>query len=186
MVNNRLLKFKQFYKKNKRLPSYSEMLELFDVASKNAVFKIVQNWVDEGFLIKKDGKICPTERLFGLPLLGRVKAGFPTAAEEDHEFLSIDSYLIDNPAKSFLLKVSGDSLIDIGILPGDTVIIEKRKTANVDDIVLALIDNEWTLKILQKKNGVMYLQAANPKYPPLFPKTDLQIYGIVKAVIRKF
>jgi repressor LexA len=186
MVNDRLQQVKKFYKKNNRLPSYSEMLELFDVASKNAVFKIVQNWVDEGLLKKQDGKICPTERLFGLPMLGRVKAGFPTAAEEDHEFLSIDSYLIDNPARSFLLKVSGDSLIDIGILPGDTVIIEKRKSANIDDIVLALIDNEWTLKILQKKNGILYLQPANKKYPPLFPENDLQIYGVVKAVIRKF
>lgn len=186
MVNNRLLKLKNFYRKHSRLPSYSEMLDLFDVSSKNAVFKIIENWVDEGLLKKRDGKLAPTEKLFGLPMLGLVKAGFPTAAEENHEFLSIDSYLIDNPERSFLLKVSGDSLFDIGIFPGDTVVIEKRKTANVEDIVLALIDNEWTLKILQKKNGALYLQPANSKYPPLYPENDLQIFGVVKAVIRKF
>jgi len=117
--------------------------------------------------------------------LGQVKAGFPTPAEEDWHFMSLDDYLVEKPTASFLLKVDGDSLIDLGILPGDLVIVERKTEANPEDIVLALIDGDWTLKIFQKKNNQVYLQSANKKYPSFYPEQELKIYGVVKAVTRK-
>ncbi len=182
MLTEKLNQIKKFYRRHRRLPSYSEMLKLFGFSSKNAVFKVVQKFIDEG-LIKKDGnKLSPTSRFFALPLLGNIKAGFPILAEEDHSYLTLDEYLIGDPQSSFLLKVSGDSLIGIGIFDGDIVIIEQKKNANTGDVVLAQIDREWTLKILRKG----YLEAANPKYPPFYPHQELQIFGVVKAVVRKF
>lgn len=76
----------------------------------------------------------------------------------------------------------------VGIFEGDIVIVEKKKIPTIGDIVLAQIDREWTLKIFKKdrKKHTNYLEAANPKYPPLYPLQELQIYGVVKAVIRKF
>ncbi len=185
---DRLAGVKKFYRRYRRLPSYAEMLKIFGVSSKNAVFKIVHKWIDEGFLKKEADKLSPTSKFFSLPFLGLIKAGFPVIADENKSYLSLEEYLIEDPQSSFLLKVSGDSMVDAGIYEGDIVIIEQTKDARPGDIVLAQIDREWTLKILRKdnKSKITYLTAANVKYPPFYPKAELQIHGIVKAVVRKF
>ncbi|MEI6532411.1 MAG: transcriptional repressor LexA [Candidatus Roizmanbacteria bacterium] len=186
MKDTYLDKVKGFYKKARRLPSYSEMLNLFGFASKNAVYKVVQQWIEDGIIQKDNNKFAPTSKFFSLPLLGLVKAGFPIIAEENKSYLTIDEYLIEDPKESFLLKVSGDSMVGAGIFEGDIVIINKRKDARSGQVVLAQIDQEWTLKILRKDNGKPYLEAANPNYPELHPKKDLEIYGVVRGVVRKF
>lgn len=184
---DRLEQVKRFYRKYKRLPSYSEMLRLFGVASKKAIHDIVHRWIDAGVLKVDSNKIVPTSQFFALPLFGIIKAGFPIIAEENRDYLSLDEYLIEDPTSSFLLKVSGDSLMGVGIYEGDIVIIERKRQAAVGDIVLAEIDREWTLKILQKQpqTSKYFLVAANPKYPPFFPNQEMKIFGVVKAVIRK-
>ncbi|KKQ01597.1 MAG: polymerase V subunit protein [Candidatus Roizmanbacteria bacterium GW2011_GWA2_36_23] len=188
MVIDKLQSVKKFYRKYRRLPSYSEMLKLFGFSSKNAVFKIVQKWMDEGLIKKINNKLAPTSKFFSLPFLGIIKAGFPILAEEDKNYLTLDEYLIEDPQSAFLLKVSGDSLSGIGIFEGDIVIIERKRQAITGDVVLAQIDKEWTLKILKKDRikQLSYLEAANPKYPAFYPKQELQIFGVVKAVVRKF
>lgn len=147
---------------------------------------MVQKWMDEGFIKKEDNKLAPTSKFFSIPLLGLIKAGFPILSEEDKNYLTLDDYLIEDPQSSFLLRVSGDSLINAGIFDGDLVIIARQKQAMSGDIVLAQIDREWTLKILRKESKKTYLISANPKYPPFYPLQELQIHGIVKAVVRKF
>lgn len=198
-VNKRLLQLsimrqdfldslRSYYYKRKRLPSYSEMLKIFGFASKKAVFDIVHKFIEEGFLKQYKKKLSPTSKFFALPLLGTVKAGYPILTEENRSYLTLDEYLIEKPMSSFLLKVSGDSLFDIGIFDEDIVIVEKNKEAKPGDIVLAEIDGEWTLKILRKdkiKNW-LFLEAANPAYRPLIPKHSLKIFGVVKASVRKF
>ncbi len=183
----RLGAVKKFYRETRRLPSYSEMLKLFGLSSKNAVFKIVKKWIQDGIMEKKDEKMAPTAKFFSLPFLGIIKAGFPVISEEDRNYLSLEEYLIEDPNKTFLLKVSGDSMIEAGIYEGDIVIIERKKEARPGDIVLAQIDHEWTLKIYQmdKKKNITYLLAANSNYPPFYPHNELLIHGIVKAVVRK-
>lgn len=187
MAKDRLDAVKKFYRHYRRLPSYQEMLELFGLSSKKSVFTIVQRWLQEGFFKKENNKLSPTTKFFALPLYGTVKAGFPIIAEENKEYLSLDEYLIGDPTSSFLLKVKGDSLIEEGIYEGDIVIIERSQQASFGDIVLAEIDKEFTLKILNydRKRKISYLQAANPKYPPFYPKYELKTHGIVKAIIRK-
>lgn len=186
MKTQYLKNLQTFYKKNKRLPSYSEMLKLFGLASKNAISKIVKKLIEQGYLNKISGKLAPANLFFQIPLLGNVKAGFPTGAEEDLNFMSLDEYLVDKPGSSFMLKVAGDSLEGIGIFKGDIVILEKAKSANRGEIVLALIDTEWTLKIIEKVDGKTVLRSANPKYPDFYPHLSLEIFGIVKSVIRKY
>jgi len=186
MNSNYLKQIQKFYKKNRRMPSYSEMLTLFNLSSKNAIHKIVNNLIEQNYLEKLNNKLSPTNFFFQVPLLGNIKAGFPTGAEEELNFLSLDEYLIDKPNSSFLLKVSGDSMEGAGIFEGDLVVIEKTSNARVGDIVLALIDNEWTLKLLDRKNGVSILRAANPAYPEFIPVMELKIFGIVKSVMRKY
>lgn len=187
-MNDRLSVLKKFYRKFRRLPSYSEMLKLFGFSSKNAVFKVIQKLIEAGFLKSENKKLSPSAKFFSLPLLGVIRAGFPILAEEDRNYLTLDDYLIEKPQSSFLLKVSGDSLAGIGIFEGDIVIIERKKEANAGDVVLAQIDREWTLKILKRDRSrrITYLEAANPKYPPFYPNQELQIFGVVRGVIRKF
>lgn len=186
MANDYLPQIQSFYKKNKRLPSYSEMLSLFGLASKNAIHKIVKKLIDTGYLEKINNKLAPKNLFFQVPLLGNVKAGFPTGAEEDLNFMSLDEYLIDNPNSSFMLKVAGDSLEGIGIFKDDLVVLEKAKDAARGEIVLALIDGEWTLKIIERIDGKTVLKSANPKYPDFYPHLSLEIFGIVRSVVRKY
>ncbi len=185
MENKYLTKVKSFYKKNRRLPTYSEMAELLGFSSKNAAFKVAQKWISEGILQKINNRLSPTAKFFSIPLLGLIKAGYPILADENKSYLTIDEYLIDDPNETFLLKVSGDSMIDAGIFEGDLVIVENKNNAQMGDIVLAEIDREWTIKYLERENKRLFLKPANKNYPSLYPKRELKIRGIVKGVVRK-
>ena len=102
------------------------------------------------------------------------------------DIMSMDEFLITKPDASFLLKVSGDSMIGEGIMEGDLVIVERGRTPMIGDVVIAEVDGEWTMKYFKKENGKVYLEAANPKYPIIRPRTDLQLGGVVTGVIRKY
>ena len=85
-----------------------------------------------------------------------------------------------------LITVKGDSMIDAGILGGDIVVVEKRISANVGDIVVAIIDNEFTLKRLDKEKGRIVLRPENKAYPVIRPKGDAEIFGVVVGLFRKY
>ncbi|MFH1829787.1 MAG: transcriptional repressor LexA [Pseudomonadota bacterium] len=179
---------RRFWRSNRRMPTYTEMCRIFGYGSKNAAFRLAKKLIDEGY-IEKDtaGRLSPKGDRLGIPLMGYVQAGFPSPAEEELiDTLSLDEFLIDKPEASFLLKVSGDSMIDAGIHEGDLVIIERGLTPKSGDIVLACVDSEWTLKYYRKSKGALELVPANSKYPVIRPKNELTIGGIVKAVIRRY
>ena len=181
-------KLYDFYSRSRRMPSYSEMLRILGYKSKNAIFKIVSALVDEG-IFRKDakGKLLPIKVQRPVRILGLVKAGFPSPAEEEtQDLMSLDDYLISNPEATFLLKVDGDSMIDAGIQPGDLVLVQRNLTPKPGDIVLARVDNEWTLKYFRKENGRIVLEAANKKYPVIIPKQELVLEGVVIADVRKY
>ena len=113
--------------------------------------------------------------------------GWPSPAEEELvDILSLDDYLIPHPDQSYLVKIKGDSMIDAGIRPGDLVIVERGRTARDGDIVIAQVDGEWTMKTYEKRGSVVKLLAANKKYTPIIPKSELLIGGVVTAAIRKY
>ena len=181
-------KLNDYYLEARSMPSYSQMLKIFRLKSKNAVFKRVSRMVSAG-LIDKDagGRLLP--RAFRKPvrLLGMVKAGFPSPAEEEtHDLMDLDEFLISNPQATYLLKVDGDSMVDAGIHPGDLVLIQKDLTPRNGDIVVACVDNEWTLKYFEKQKGKVFLRAANKKYPVIEPRQELTIAGVVIADVRKY
>jgi repressor LexA len=188
-MNINIKKLKDFYQQNRRLPSYREMAKLFNYKSKSSAFKLVNILIKEG-LIKKDksGNLIPGNKLlYNLKVLGEVEAGFPSTAEQENlEQLNLDNYLIKNKEASFMLKVSGYSMKDAGILPGDMVLVDRSVKAQENDIVIAEVDNNWTMKYLKRKGAKVYLQAANSKYKDIYPQSDLKIAAVVKAVIRKY
>lgn len=187
-LHKRILLLRRFYEKNRRLPSYAEMLALFKVKSKNAIFRFTKKLIEAGFIAKDEaGRLTPAASLFGVKILGSVSAGFPSPAEEElADAISLDDYLIKNKQASFLLKVSGNSMQNAGIRPGDLVIVERGRDPKNNDIVVAEVDHEWTIKRFVKMNNKIVLMAENPRYKPIIPKQELNIGGVVVGVIRKY
>ncbi len=187
-VRGHVAKLRIFWRRERRMPSYDEMLGLLGYRSKNSVFGALRKLAELGFLELKRGRAVATGRLTGtLRLLGAVQAGFPSPAEEElADTLSLDDLLIRRPEATFMLTVQGDSMIAAGIVPGDMVLVEKGGTPKANDIVVAQVDDEWTLKYYMKDNEGVRLDPANSKYKPIRPKRSLVIGGIVKAVIRKY
>ena len=180
--------FITFYQKSRRLPSYAEMLELFHFSSKNAVSKVVSKFVEEDLVSKdENGRLIAGPDMFGVRLIGNIQAGLPTDAEQEiGESLSIDEYLIEQRDKTYLLEVNGDSMIEAGINEGDLVIVEQGRTPKIGDIVIADVDNEWTMKYFEKEKGKTILKPANKNYPIIRPVGELKIGGVVKGVVRKY
>lgn len=183
-----LKKLKRFYMKNRRMPSYGELAELLGFRSKNAAKYLVDKWIDAD-VVRKDsaGKILPGRLFMPVKVLGTVAAGFPSPAEEEEaDTISLDEWLIDNREATFMLKVSGDSMIDAGIQPGDTVLLHRGRVPKSGDIVVAEVDQEWTLKYFEKKGKSVVLKPANRRYKPIMPQDELRVAGVVTAVVRKY
>lgn len=184
----RVTQLRMFYAHERRAPGYNEMLELFGYRSKNAVFGVLRKLEAHGYVSKSDGKIALTGKLTGaVRLLGEVQAGFPSPAEEELlDTLSLDEYLIERPDATFMLRVTGDSMIDAGIQPGDMVLVEKGIAPKSNDIVVAQVDGDWTMKYFIRDRSGVRLEPANKRYETIRPSQSLEIGGIVRTVIRKY
>lgn len=180
-------------------PTLREMREHFNLASDNSILKHLNALEDKGFLMKDDTPrgirllSCVREKIDSgaqsavVPLLGCIPAGGPAQSEEyvlDH--INIDKQFIPHPEQTFMLKVTGESMIDAGIYEGDMVIASTHRQPKSFDIVVALIDGENTIKRLIVKDKAFYLQAENPKYPDLYPVALLEIQGVVIGLIRTY
>jgi len=122
--------------------------------------------------------------------LERVSAGFPSPAEDYVEkTIDLNELCIQHPAATFFVRVQGESMIEAGILDGDTVVIEQREVADDGEIVVALIDGEEaTLKRLRyQRDGSIALIAANPAMPPMiYPAERVAIQGVVVGQLRSY
>jgi SOS regulatory protein LexA len=177
-----------FYRTHKRLPSYREMLKLTGFRSTNAVYMLVERLVKSSWLTRDSvGKLIPGKRFRELPLLGTIEAGWPSPAEEELvDTIGLEEWLIKNREATYMLKVSGDSMIDAGIHPGDMLLVERGRTPKNGDVVIAEVDRQWTLKYFEKRGSQVVLVPANKKYSSIFPKEELNISAVVTAVIRKY
>lgn len=183
-------------------PSYREIGNHFDISSTFGVKRHLDALIKKGFInidSKSNRSISLTETasyLFNskkennsieIPILGRVAAGYPILSEENMEgSLFIDSNLIKGSGKFFGLKVRGDSMIDDGILEGDTVIVKVQSTANNNEIVIAMIDNDTTVKRYFNNKRDIQLLPANKNYNAInvTAKNDFSILGKVVGVYR--
>jgi repressor LexA len=189
---------REFQKKKGYSPSLSDLAAAFGVKSKNAIAKVVNALVREHHLEKDPkGRIKIIEMLedavqtarqaLTLPLFGPISAGFAAPAEEQaEELVTLEDYLVRNRSNTFLLRVRGDSMINAGIQEGDLVLVERGVSPKVGDIVVGVLDGEFTLKRLKRDKGKFYLQAENDAYPDLFALEELQVAGVVRGVVRKY
>ncbi len=184
-----LAKLQDYYANWKSIPSYAALCEVFGIASKSWVKAILDRLGEAGFIERTpDSMWIPTRQFFARQLSeSAVPAGMPvTVSATQGESYVIDEMLIDTPSKTTLIPVKGDSMIDAGIHDGDVAVVEKRNLANIGDIVVAIVDDEFTLKRLDRERGKYILRPENPAYPVIRPQGTLEIYGVLIGLIRKY
>jgi repressor LexA len=179
-------------------PTYRQIATAFGFRSPKAAVDHIEALVRKGYLRVHRGRSRGIEVLVGraekeddvvaIPFLGRIAAGRPADAVEDWaEPLRMDKTVLGRMSGGllFALCVTGDSMTGRGIYEGDIAVAEADASPRIGDIVVALIDNESTLKSLARNVDGMFLKSENPSYPNLFPVTQMTIQGVVGVLIRK-
>ncbi len=199
-------------------PSFEEMKEALDLKSKSGVHRLISALEERGFIRRlpnraralevlrmpeSAGKTAPAavpkvkppaivpqaanENVLEIPLHGRIAAGLPIEALEGQSTLSVPAALL-GPGEHYALEVSGDSMVEAGILDGDYALIRKVNTARDGEIIVALIaDSEATLKYFRREGAMIRLDPANRAYDPQRYKPDqVQVQGKLAGLLRRY
>lgn len=176
-------------------PSYQEIADAFNIASKHGVVRHLEALVRKGFIEKTgttarsirilDKRYQPPADVMTLPLIGRVSAGYPILAEENiDDYVTIPRQMVKSEGRYFTLRVQGDSMINAGIMDDDLVIVMSTNVGEAGQIVVALIGDEVTVKRLIIRGNEKFLKAENPAYPDIHPQSEWRIQGKVVGLIR--
>lgn len=179
-------KLKEIYG-NEPLPSFEKICKDFGYKSKNSVWQYFKKLIENGCIKEHNNRFFISPDTSGISYFeSGIRAGFPSTAEECLEKkLSFDDFLINSAKTTFSVRVIGDSMIDAGIYEDDIAIVEKGREPQNGDVVIALVDGEFTIKFYWKNKGVIRLEPANKEYPIITAKQELQIFGVVTGIVRK-
>ena len=192
-------------------PSFDEMREALDLKSKSGVHRLISALEERGFIRRlpnraralevvklpetKPATVTPLRSAAPaaandtteIPLHGRIAAGTPIEALQGTESFAVPAALL-GPGEHYALEVSGDSMVEEGILDGDFALIRKVDTARDGEIVVALIDNEEaTLKTFRREGRMIRLDPANSRYEPQrYDEGRVQIQGRLTGLIRRY
>lgn len=195
MLNDRAREILTFIQRFRRdhgsAPTIREIGEHFRIASTNGV-RYYLNLLEKSGHIRRNRKISRgigpvgAPKSVGIPLLGQVAAGQPILAEENFSGALEMADMFGETSSLFALQVRGDSMIDAGILEGDYVIVRKQDEARTGEIVVALLEDDATVKYYQPRRGHIELVAANARYEPIVVGKDqpFRILGTVRGVVR--
>ena len=193
-------------------PSFDEMREALDLKSKSGVHRLISALEERGFIRRLPNRAralevvklpetkpsatvtpirpvaaAPANDTMEIPLHGRIAAGTPIEALQGTESFAVPAALL-GPGEHYALEVSGDSMVEEGILDGDFALIRKVNDARDGEIVVALIDNEEaTLKTYRREGRMIRLDPANPRYEPQrYEEGRVQIQGRLAGLIRRY
>jgi repressor LexA len=181
-------------------PTLREIATHFHFSSPNAALAHVQALLAKGFLKNLPGRARslqivdpvtsaqPRPQVVSVPIYGSIPAGRPRDATQDDEgcvLIDVETLGIKPSARTFGLKIQGDSMLGKNIVDGDIAIIEHGVQPRSGDVVAALIDGQVTLKTFVLQRNKPYLRAENPRYPNLIPQEELQIQGVMVALVRR-
>jgi len=188
-----------FISENGFAPTFREIASNFNIASTFGVKRHIDALIKKGHLnsLSNSGRTLSlvnpaapkSDNTIEIPIVGRVAAGYPILAEENIEgTLSLDLSLIKKKKDCFGLKVKGDSMINAGIFEGDLVIISPQKECSDGDIVVALLDDEATMKRLIRQGETVYLKPENENYSiiDINKYANFSIIGKVVGVFRSY
>lgn len=183
-----LAALQDYYAEHRLIPPCSAISALLGFSSKAAAAALLRRLEEAGYLRRTpDRRVGPTERFFERPrAVAAVRAGLPEPAlDASADMLNLDSLLVAKPSLTFLLPIKGDSMIDAGLLEGDTAVCERRQNARAGDIVVALVGDEMTIKTLAREGERLVLKPENSAYPILRPD-PLEILAVVTGSFRSY
>ena len=194
-----LLKFiRDYNEKNGYAPSFDEMKDFMGLKSKSGIHRLLKELENQNTLTKQPhqarGVVLPkvqdisNDDMVDIPLYGKIAAGVPIEAVADpNERVSVPSSMVGS-GDYYALTVEGDSMVGVGIMDGDTVIIRHAKNAENGQIVVALVDEyEVTLKKWHKKGHSVALEPANPAYETrVFSEDRVEVQGILAGLMRRY
>ncbi len=197
MLNNRtreILGFIESFSRERGFPpTIREIGSKFHIASTNGV-RYHLTLLEKSGHLRRSGKISrgieslrtATAARTGIPILGRVAAGQPIHAEEHYEGRLETDQMFGAREELFALRVRGDSMIDAGVHENDYVVVRQQETAVPGEMVVALIEDEATVKFYRPHGDVIELVPANPKHRPIVVANteDFRIAGVVRGVVR--
>lgn len=178
-------------------PTLREISSRFDISSTQGVRRHIDALEKKGYIVRESGArsisvasdildLSQRHDVAEVPLLGEVAAGQPIFAEENLEDkIVVSTDWLGPRGEHFFLKVKGYSMAD-SILPGDLVLVEKTAVANNGEIVVALLEEEATVKRFFRSGGRVELRSDNPEYEHIIPQADFQILGRVTALMRRY
>lgn len=187
----------QYIEVNGNAPTLREIADAMHVSSLATIHEHIQTLVKKGILKKYSGSIRGLEIIsdqwhtehpgLNLPILGYIAAGTPIEPYTDpNASFSVSPTMVSGRKRSFVLQVKGNSMVDVGILDGDYVVIEETEQAENGEIVVALLENGLaTLKRFFKEATRIRLEPANSSMSPIYA-TNVRIQGVCVGVIRKF
>ncbi|NGU66793.1 transcriptional repressor LexA [Clostridium perfringens] len=185
----------EFTKSKGYPPSVREICEAVSLKSTSTVHGHLKRLEKKGLIYRDPTKPRALEivelsneekELIDIPIVGKVTAGMPILATENIEdMFQMPINYVKHNNDLFILKVTGDSMIEAGILDGDLAIIEQKNVATNGDIVVALIENEATIKRFFKENGFIRLQPENKNYEPIIVE-DCSILGKLVGIYRAY
>lgn len=184
-----LAKLREYYARARHIPSQRRIAELIGF-SKVAAGKLLERLEAQGFLERAPGGDAwvPARRFFERLLAdSAIPAGMPMLpADVGAEPFYVDEYVVRRPSHTVLLRVRGESMIDAGIRNGDVAIVDRSAAPRLGDFVVAIVDDEFTLKELARERGQFVLQPHNRAFPVIRPSGSLEIYGVVTGLVRRY
>jgi len=187
--NEYLAKLRDYYADARRIPSQQRIAALIGF-SKAAARKFLERLETQGFLERTpdDDAWVPAKRFFERPLADTtVPAGMPVLANDvGSDPFFVDDYLVRTPSRTAMIPIKGESMIDAGINDGDIAVVERGTAASAGDFVVAIVDNEFTLKELDIERGKFILRPHNKGFPIIRPQDSLEIYGVMVGLVRRY
>jgi SOS-response transcriptional repressor LexA len=179
-------RLQDYYAKHQVLPSYARIATLLGIKAKSTASVIVSQLLRQRFLeFTPDKRLKPGARFFEHYVFDSVQAGLPNPAN-DHppEAITLENFLIRRPSQTVLIRVKGDSMKDAGIHEGDLAVVERRHSANIGEIVVANLDNEFTLKYLDSDREGHFLRPANREFESI--RRGFEIFGVMIGLVRRY
>ena len=188
---------KAYFGDNQRAPTYTEIQNEFGYSNVSSIQDFISQLKQKGYIKAPIGankkralelvgahEISDVEHL---PMLGRVAAGYPIEAVETREYVDVPRNMLKSGIEYFALTVKGDSMIGDCIMDGDYVVIKRQTTAENGQTVVAIVNNEATIKRFYRKKGHIELHPANPQYDVIVvpPHSEFKILGVLSSVIRR-
>lgn len=181
-------------------PSVREICQDLGIKSTSTAHMYIERLADKGYIERENGKsrtiilthineekpVETVKRSYNVPVLGQVAAGLPILTSQNFDgYISFSTERKYDHDSLFALRVKGSSMIEIGIMDGDLVVVEKRDYADNGEIVVAMIDDEATVKRFYKENGMYRLQPENRNMQPIYTP-EVSVLGKVVADIRYY